>query len=109
MRVAGSNPVFRSNCTRSGRCFNYFSTLQTPTWVTRDGVERVQPGHYGAFALSNIPPCRRECAVGTRKGELLEGPMVPGIVTEAPTAPLKVRGRVDAVAAMQNRRSVSGI
>ena len=28
--------------------------------------------------------------------------MVPGIVTEAHTAPLKVRGRVDAVAAMQN-------
>ena len=28
--------------------------------------------------------------------------MVPGIVTEAPTAPLKVPGRVDAVAAMQN-------
>ena len=54
VRVAGSNPVFRSIVAGQRRLFD-FSTSQTAMWFTRGGVKRVRPRHHGAFAFRTFP------------------------------------------------------
>ena len=50
------------------------------------------------------PNSLRQCAVGTRRGESVDGPMVPLICDRGPYCPLNGPRRVDAMDATQNLR-----
>ena len=61
------------------------STSQSPTWFGFDSVKRVRPVD-NAPVRTFVRQCRRQGPVGTRKDGSVDGPMVPRVVTEVPTA-----------------------